>query len=196
MNMDAKAALGIAAGVISISGFIPYIASILKKKTKPNRATWWIWTLVGGVLFAGYVASGNWSSAWVPLSYVLGPLLVSLLALRHGEGGWEPFDRKCLLSSFIGLLLWGILGTPLLAMIINIGVDLAGALPTMRKTYKNPESENKTAWVLFFMGTAINCLAVRSWSEPSAILPLYFCAMTAIMMALCFRRIPARGSLL
>lgn len=58
MNLDAKAVLGIAAGIVSIAGFIPYVASVFRGETKPNRASWWIWAVVGSVLFAGYVAQG------------------------------------------------------------------------------------------------------------------------------------------
>ncbi len=192
MNWDFKASLGIVAGIISVAGFVPYIAAVLSKQTRPNRATWWIWTVVGGVLFGGYVASGNWSSAWVPLSYTVGPLIVSILSIKRGEGGWEPFDRKCLAASLIGLVLWGVSGAPLFAMVINMGVDFAGALPTIRKTYRNPQSEDKTAWTIFLISNGLNCFAVTSWKEPSVMLPVYYFAMTAVITVLCFRRISSR----
>lgn len=127
----------------------------------------------------------------MPLSYAIGPFFVALLSLRHGEGGWDPFDRTCLVASGIGLALWGLLGSPLLAIAVNIAVDFAGALPTVRKTYKNPRSENRVAWTLFLISNAINCFAIRWWRDLSVVLPLYFFVMTALITALCFRRAPA-----
>jgi len=36
--------LGIIAGIISVFAFFPYVISIFKRKTIPNRITWWIWS--------------------------------------------------------------------------------------------------------------------------------------------------------
>src|SRR5207248_2703381 len=81
--------LGQLAGAISFLGFVPYIIEIVQGKTRPNRATWWIWAVVGAMLCASSYASGARHALWVPLSYVIGPLATALLALKYGEGGWD-----------------------------------------------------------------------------------------------------------
>ncbi|NJL86605.1 MAG: hypothetical protein HC886_12485 [Leptolyngbyaceae cyanobacterium SM1_1_3] len=42
--------LGLVAGGIYVLGFIPYLVAIYQGKTRPNRATWWIWVAVGLIL--------------------------------------------------------------------------------------------------------------------------------------------------
>src|SRR5690242_18066463 len=75
MTPAQQALLGALAGALSLLGFMPYIVEIVQGKTRPNRATWWIWTVVGAMLSASYYASGSPHAIWVPLSYVVGPLV-------------------------------------------------------------------------------------------------------------------------
>ncbi|HZF51294.1 MAG TPA: hypothetical protein VE093_21700 [Polyangiaceae bacterium] len=187
---DPYAVLGVAAGVLSLLALVPYILSILRGETRPNRATWWVWTVCNGVLFASYYASGERRSAWVPLSYMVASLIVALLSLKRGEGGLSRFDQGCVFACLVGLVLWALSGSPLTALAINIGVDFAGALPTIRKTYLDPRSESLLAWVLFLAANALNLLAVEAWSSPSVALPVYYVILTLIVVALAARRPP------
>src|SRR5689334_14534853 len=131
MSPDFQALLGQIAGAASLLGFLPYIYEIVQGKTRPNRATWWIWTVVGATLCASYYASGARHTVWVPVSYVVGPLVTALLSLKYGEGGSGRFDRACLGVCLLSLPAWWLARSPLAALMINIGVDLLGALPTI-----------------------------------------------------------------
>jgi hypothetical protein len=74
--------LGIIAGCISALACIPYFISIIRGKTKPNRATWWIWSWLGVLLFFSYKASGATDTLWVALVYMITPLITALLSLN------------------------------------------------------------------------------------------------------------------
>jgi hypothetical protein len=184
---DLRSVLGLLAGVLSLLAFVPYILSILRGQTRPNRATWWVWTVCNGVLFASYYAAGERRSAWVPMSYTASSLFVALLSIKRGEGGLSKFDRGCVLGSAVGLALWGLSGSPITALAVNIGVDFAGALPTIRKTYLDPRSESLLAWALFLAANAVNLFAVETWSSPSVALPVYYFFTTLIVLALAAR---------
>ena len=99
MSPHLQELLGQLAGIVSLLGFFPYILATVQGKTRPNRATWWIWTLVGGMLCASYAASGAQHSIWVPVSYVVGPFITAILSIKYGEGGASRFDRTCLRQS-------------------------------------------------------------------------------------------------
>lgn len=43
--------LGLVSGLVSIICYLPYIRDILKKTTKPERASWLIWTALGSIAF-------------------------------------------------------------------------------------------------------------------------------------------------
>jgi len=160
MTANLQEVVGQLAGAISLLGFVPYIIEIVQGKTRPNRATWWIWTVVGAMLCASYYASGARHTIWVPLSYVIGPLITALLALRYGEGGWNRFDRGCLGASVFSLIVWWLARAPLVAMGANISIDLLGALPTIRKAYHEPEAESLRSWTVFLLADALNLCAL------------------------------------
>ena len=90
--------LGWVAGVLSLVAFVPYIVAILRGETRPNRATWWIWTTTGAVLLASYYFSGAETTIWVAVSYFVASLVTALLSIRYGEGGSTPLDRGCLMA--------------------------------------------------------------------------------------------------
>lgn len=187
------AVAGKVAGVVSLVAFIPYILAILRGETRPNRATWWIWTVVGLMLGASYYSSGANHTIWVPVSYIIGPLATAILSIEYGEGGWTRFDRSCLLGAGVSMVLWWIFSSPLIALLINLFIDLMGALPTIRKAYHEPESEDRLTWALFFAGNTVNLFAVETWTFAISVYPIYMFLGSGIITALVFFRPRSKG---
>ena len=179
--------IGLLAGLLSLAAFVPYIIAIVKGATKPNRATWWIWTTNGLILLASYYATGAESTVWVAVGYFVGSLLTAVLALRYGEGGWSPFDRSCLLGAVLGLLFWWMFNSSIVALVTTLFVDFAGALPTIRKAYRAPETEDRVAWALFISGNTVNLFAVEAWSFGIAVYPVYMFLASGTIAALVLR---------
>ena len=179
------------AGVLSLLAFLPYIVAILRGQTRPNRATWWIWTTAGLVLGASYYFSGAETTIWVPVSYIVGPLVTALLSIRYGEGGSTPLDRGCFAGAGAGLLFWWWFNSPVVALVMTLGVDFAGAVPTMKKAYLAPHTEDRLAWALFIAGNAFNLLAVDRWEFAIAIYPVYMFLASGSIAALVLRPRPA-----
>ena len=179
------------AGVLSFLAFLPYIVAILRGQTRPNRATWWIWTTAGLVLGASYHFSGAETTIWVPVSYIVGPLVTALLSIRYGEGGSTPLDRGCFAGAGAGLLFWWWFNSPVVALVMTLGVDFAGAVPTIKKAYLAPHTEDRLAWALFIAGNAFNLLAVDRWEFAIAIYPVYMFLASGTIAALVLRPRPA-----
>ena len=164
---------GRTAGLLALAAFVPYILSILRGGTRPNRATWWIWTIVGLLLGSSYYASGAQHTMWVPISYIIGPLVAAVLSLRYGEGGWTAFDRRCIFVALLSLPLWWFFQSPLIALLMNLFIDFLGALPTIRKSYFEPEGEDRLAWALFFAGNVANLFAIEGLTFVIVVYPAY-----------------------
>jgi hypothetical protein len=174
MQLTLHGWIGAIAGICSLLGCIPYWRAILQGKTRPNRATWWIWLVVGIMIMLSYRAAGASTTLWVPITYVVAPFVTSLLAIKFGEGGWTKFDRMCLLGSLASLGFWSVNKSADLTLTINIGIDFLGALPTIRKSLIDPDSENLLGWSIFTIANALNLLAVDRWSNWQVIIyPLY-----------------------
>ena len=161
------------AGGVSLLAFIPYLIRTLQGKNRPNRATWIIWTILGFILLASYRAVGASDTLWVSVANCVFFLAVVSLSFHYGEGGWTQLDMTCLLGAALGLFLWWYLKSPLSAVLICILLDFLGALPTLKKAYKDPKGEDRLTWLLFLLANLINLFAINQWTFAIAAYPIY-----------------------
>jgi hypothetical protein len=181
---DIASIAGKLAGTISLAAYVPYILSILRKETKPNRASWIIWAIVSSIIALSYREAGASYAFLAPVGYVIGSIIVVMLSIRNGVGGWTLFDRRCLIGAAISLVLWRILESPMSALLINLFIDLLGTLPTLRKAWYQPETESKVAWSMFSLGTIVNLFAIEKWSFSMAVYPVSMIFIIGIVTVL------------
>ncbi|MBV6624110.1 MAG: hypothetical protein KI793_14420 [Rivularia sp. (in: Bacteria)] len=179
--------IGIIAGLLSLLGFIPYVVAIQQKKTQPNKATWCIWAIVGIILCTSYYLSGAINTIWVPLALAIGHVVIAILAFIYGKGSWNSFDKTCILGAAISLVLWWHYKSPLIALSINIAIDFLGALPTIRKSYREPETEDLLSWIIFLLAHTLNLIAIKQWSLSILAYPVYLFLTVATIVILLLR---------
>jgi len=179
--------IGIIAGILALLGYVPYIISILKNKTRPNRATWFIWSIVGGLLAFSYMSEGSVHAIWVPIGYFIGPLTVAALSIRYGYAQWSKVDTICLVTALISIIPWIFSKDATITLLINVFIDMAGALPTLVKTYHEPETEDLTAWAIFFLANTLELFAITA-VDLSLAYPIYLFILASSMVALILRR--------
>lgn len=191
---------GILAGLLNIIAFIPYIFTTFgwsirwnlqiyrtNQSTRPNRATWFIWAFIGVLISLSSLKSGATNTIWVPIVLTAGPLIVAIISIKYGEGGWTRFDKLCLAGAFAAVMIWLLSGSAPAALLMSIIADAFGLAPTILHAYRKPEEENKLAWTLFFLGDVANLFAVTSWSLPSFpiwIFTLYMVGHTALIVGI------------
>ena len=160
---ELKEVFGVVAGVLSVVAFFPYVYSIIKGKTKPARATWFIWTAVTVMLFLSYKDVGGGSAIWLSLGYVIGVGVTALLSIKYGKGGWSFLDRAVLALSILVIFIWWGTGSALLALVMTMFADVLGAIPTIKHSYLNPEEESRIAWSIGLFANFINLFAIEAW---------------------------------
>src|SRR3989344_2571178 len=182
---DVKAVLGIVAGVIAFLAYIVYVISIFRGGSKPNRATWWIWSFMGLVLALSYQFSGASNTIWVPYVEFLGPLIIAILSIKYGEGGLDnKTDLICLLGATISIILWIIFKNPVVALITNLAVDSFAIVPTIKKSYLRPEGEDFWAWFGTGLADSLNMFAVERFSFAILIYPIYMLVSDLIIIVI------------
>jgi len=179
--------VGILAGILSLLAFVPYINAIRRRQIRPNRASWWIWSVVILILLASSYSSGAVETLWVPVGLTLGNLVVVFLSFRYGQGGWNRLDRVCLGGAGLSLLLWWFFQAPWVALMLNIAIDCLGALPTIWKAHVEPESEDFLSWTLFLSAYTLNLLALDNWAFSLSVYPLYLFGLAATIVVLLLR---------
>lgn len=177
--------IGLISGLITIIAVIPYIRDVIRKTTRPERASWFIWLVLGGIAFFSQMAKGATNSLWMTALSTISVLTVFLLSLKYGEGGLVKRDIIALIFSMFGLVLWYFTKDAITALIIVILVDLSGTVLTLIKSYKDPESETFSTWILASAAGLLGTISVGSINWALLIYPLYiFIANLAVVLAI------------
>jgi len=187
VELDLKASLGIIAGIIAFLAYVIYFISILRGKTKPNRATWWIWAFMGIVLALSYKFSGASNTVWVPYVEFIGPLFIALLSIRYGEGGLNnKTDLICLFGAVASIILWIIFNNPVIALVTGLAVNSFAIVPTIKKSYLRPEGEDFWAWFGTGLADSMNMFAVERFTFAILLYPIYMLVSDLIIIIILF----------
>ena len=178
--------IGIVAGLLSFSAYFLYITSMLKRQCKPNRMTWITLTAIGIGIAASYYITGARQTMWIALAYIAGPLVISILSFKYGEGGWGKLEKLCLLGVLISLLFWWIFKSALVALVVNLLVDLFALIPTIAKSISRPKGEDKTAWAIETTASVLSLFALEQWTFSLAVYPLYLITFNGLITTLLF----------
>ena len=167
-------AFGYISAFFAIVKFIPYIRDIFRLKTKPQRVTWFIYTVMGSIAFFSQLAKGASNSLWLPGVLTIGTFSVFLLSLKYGVGGFQKKDLIIIFIAAISLILWYFTKEAAIALYIVILIEAAGTFLTIEKAYKNPESETLISWLMsslagFFAFLAVGSLNIVLISYPLSV---------------------------
>ncbi|MEI6352714.1 MAG: hypothetical protein WCO35_02135 [Candidatus Nomurabacteria bacterium] len=140
-NTNYQILFTVLSSIIGIYCFVPYIKDIFKGKTKPHLYTWFIWTILQTV---GVLAMLNAGAKFGVISLALGSVLclfVFILSFFYGTNNIKTFDKICLVGALIAVFIYFILNDSFWSVIAVTVTDFIGFLPTIRKSYEEPESE-------------------------------------------------------
>jgi hypothetical protein len=121
-----------------------------------------------------------------------------VLALFRGTTGRSASDLACLALAASGVGLWSMLDNPVVGLALFLVADVAGAVPTLRDTWRDPRKEAAASWFLGLAGSCLNLALVdpTSWAAGTGGFgiwgfPLYLAAVNACVLALIARgRLP------
>ncbi|MBA3724336.1 MAG: hypothetical protein H0W89_05640 [Candidatus Levybacteria bacterium] len=177
--------LGILAGVINAVCYVPYIKDILKGKTKPNRASWLIWALLGFVAFFSLMSKGANPSLWLIGIQTVGLVTVFILSFKYGSGSFTKKEYIALCFAASGLLVWYFTKEPAAALYIAIIINAIGSLLMIHKAYKDPGSETRITWILGALAGFVSILSVGSYDILLLSFPIYtFLSCSAVVIAM------------
>lgn|SRR5574343_207956 len=157
-----KEYIAIIAAIMAIVGNLPYLLDIFNKKVKPHPYTWFIWTIVSAITFFGQVAKGAGIGALPTAASEIFTLIIFIFSLRYGFKGISKTDNVLLFVAISGLIPWIITKDPTISVIIAVTIDLIAFIPTLRKTWNNPNTETP---ILYSTNVIRHILALFSLSS-------------------------------
>lgn len=162
--IDAKAWLGIIASGIVLLSFIPYINHVVRGQTKPHAFSWLIWTLLTGIGAAAQLTAGGGAGAWPWLVNSLLCAVVFILAIGQGTQQFTKLDWCVLWLGLLALVLWGLTGNPLAAVLLITLADCIAYVPTFRKSYHRPNEETLSVFLASSLFQAISLFALETYT--------------------------------
>jgi len=162
---DWKAIFGVLSVLIVILAYIPYLIAIFKKETEPHAYTWLIWAITLVIAGAGVWVGGG--GFWVTLGFAISTFmvfLVFLLSFKYGTKNITKSDGIVLVLAPIASFVWWGLDNPVLAVLMATGIDLLGYIPTYRKSFSEPWSEDTWAWFGYALAPFMSLLALHEYN--------------------------------
>lgn len=168
--------LGLLAQLILAVSILPYTISIFRGTVKPNRISWFIWSVIGFAFWLITPATADEVTKMLTVIFMVNPTIIFILTLFKGE--YIKPDRLEVFSLIVGLsaiLIWYVFrnSSGILPIVIAISADFFALLPTLRFVISTPDEEAPLAWIFFFLGSLIAVFGVEQYTLESLLLPVY-----------------------
>lgn len=149
------------AALLQFAGFAVILAGIRVARVHSNPFSWLIWSIV-----AGLAAASSWQAgATWPLAGAVANALgcVAVLAVTLGCRGLDASrsDLSCLVAAVAGIAGWYWTSDPAIGLILFLGADAMGALPTLRSVARDPWAESVSGWTLLALAGLAAVLSVE-----------------------------------
>ena len=188
LSMSFYEVVGILSAVVFTSSAIPYIVSIVRGKTVPHPVSWLLWAVLGAVTFYFSIKVGARETLPFAFFNFFNPCVIVLLSLRYWKGGFSRFDYLCLSCSLLAIVAYVLLRNAAFSLTVNLLGDAFAFLPTMRKTYLDPRSEDLLAWSLVTAGYLLAVVAAfPRFTYGVAVFPIYLATFGIIECGLILR---------
>ncbi len=167
-------------------GGLAYLKDTLSGKAKPNRVTWLLWTIIPFIAVAAQIKEGVGLPTLMTFMVGFNPLLIFIASFFNKKSEWKlgKFDLICGGLSMIGVLLWILTKDANLAILFSIIADGLAALPTIRKSFSNPETESENVFIGGIIAGGITILALKSYNLAHLGFPLYILSVNTILVLL------------
>lgn len=176
--------------VISFLGILSYLVDTLKGKAQPNKVSWFLWGLAPMIAFAAQLKQGVGIQSLMTFMVGFNPMIIFIASFFNKKAEWkiQRFDLICGAFSLVGLLLWYITQIGNIAILFSLLADGLASLPTVVKSYYEPETESPTAFLLAGISALLTILTIDNWVFQEMAFPIYiFFVCTTLYLLIQFK---------
>lgn len=184
-----KEAMGWISLIIAVIGYVPYIISIIRRKTKPHAFSWIVWTIVLGITFVAQYSDEAGAGSWATGISAMICVPISIMAVLWGEKNITRGDWISFLGALAAIPVWVATRDALWAVILVTFIDASVYYPTLRKSWIKPYDELTFQYVIAAAKYVFALLAVDKVSVVTTLYPTVSILMEAsVVLVLTFRR--------
>jgi len=187
----AKEILGSVGALIALGASLYYIYHIIKGSTRPQRITWGVWALAALLGFATAKAGGAGPGVYVIAVYVFLTSIVFILSLfpKYGKPDREQYDFLVGFLAVSGIIAWKFFNLPLdFAAAVAVIADALALWPTLRGTWRQPDSEPIQVWAADAVAALFGVIAVTEKNFASMAFPVYLALGQTLIVIILLRR--------
>jgi hypothetical protein len=169
---------------IGATGSLIYVRDTLRGTTQPNRVTWLLWAFAPLLAFAVELHAGVGLRTLTTFIIGFMPLLVFVASFHNPASVWKirRLDYVCGAMSLAGTAAWLVTRNGVVAIVAAIAADFLAGLPTMLKSWTNPESETITSYIGAMVNSGILLLTVTHWTTAVAAFPIFILCIATVQV--------------
>ncbi len=169
--------------ILSFVGVTPYLWGIYKGTNKPHMFSWIIWSVVCAI--AGYIqlAEEAGAGSWLLLANSVLCVSIAISAYWRGTKDIKRIDWVVLFAALAAIPLWIITNNPLWSVILVVGIDAIGYVPTIRKSWHKPYEEGAIMWALSVIVFTLSFFALEAYTVTTYLYPVTFIIINFFFVA-------------
>lgn len=179
----------ICAILLTIIGYIPYIADVLKGKTQPHIYSWLLFSLITVTAFAlqfnGQAGLGSFATL---ASSILVLTVVMVSISRNPYTKVTRCDYIFIAITLISLGIWLVADQPLVSAIMITLTDIFAYGPIIRKGWQYPFTETPQFFVFNAIRFAVLLSSLETYSLITALYPAAEFAMQVFLSVMLYMR--------
>ncbi|MFZ2187818.1 MAG: hypothetical protein WAV46_04320 [Candidatus Moraniibacteriota bacterium] len=182
--MNIHTIIGVIGVGIYFIGIIPYFLDTFRGETRPNRVTWFGWTLLTWTAALIQSAHGTDASVMVVYAAAIVCTAIFILSLYRGVTIFSLIDVFSLTLGIAAYMAWLLLDAPATALAMNISADFLFAVPTLVKVWKMPKSESQLSWSMGCVSLGLALLSKTNFDFINTAFPLYLFLLNTLVFVL------------
>lgn len=176
----------IVGALLSLYGGMSYLIDTIRGRARPNRVSWALWALAPLIAFGAELNHGVGWAALMTFMVGFNPLLIFIASFVNKKATWKltKLDIGCGILSVIGLIIWLVTGEGNVAILFSILADAFAGIPTIVKSYIDPESESYKVFLFGAMNAIITLLTIKTWDFAHFAFPIYILSICVLLVVL------------
>ena len=186
--MESPLILWIVSWIFTLIFYAIYLRSIIIWETKPHIYTAMLYALMTGLIF--YSQLSNDAGIWAIYLWITFMVwsIIFFMSFKYWVKDIVLTDKISLLLALISIPIWYISWTPLITLLLVILIDLLSTVPTVRKTFVNPYTENTYVYLIEFIAISFSILALSSINFINAGYLIYIMLFDLLMFFIIYYR--------
>lgn len=165
MLYSIKVIASVAATIIALIAYVPYVIDMFKGKNRPHLYTWISIFLVTAIVAYIQLIGGAGVGAIPTILGVLVDGIILFYCFRFGTNDIVFVDKVCLAISIVGVVSYMLFNRELIISLAIVTIaEITSFIPTFRKTRNDPYSESLPSYYLLMLKLSLILVALQAYN--------------------------------